>query len=64
MTAVQTCALPIPIVTSTLAAVALGVALAGKGLVTVAACACATVFLVERLLPLLKTPLDKAIPGL
>ena len=33
--------------------VALGVALAGKGLVTVAACACATVFLVERLLPLL-----------
>lgn len=30
-----------------------GVALAGKGLVTVAACACATVFLVERLLPLL-----------
>ena len=33
--------------------VALVVALAGKGLVTVAACACATVFLVERLLPLL-----------
>ena len=33
--------------------VALGVALAGKGLVTVAACACATVFVVERLLPLL-----------
>ena len=35
------------------AAAALVVALAGKGLVTVAACACATVFLVERLLPLL-----------
>ena len=33
--------------------VAVGVALAGKGLVTVAACACVTVFVVERLLPLL-----------
>ena len=42
-----------PVSAAAALAVALGVALAGKGLVTVAACACATVFLVERLLPLL-----------
>ena len=42
-----------PVSAAAALAVALGVALAGKGLVTVAACACATVFLAERLLPLL-----------
>ena len=33
--------------------VAVAVGFAGRGLVTVAACACVTVFVVERLLPLL-----------
>lgn len=42
-----------PVSAAAALAVALAVALAGKGLVTVAACACATVFVAERLLPLL-----------